>query len=111
MMGERVILPECEVTTNAWERMKGLLPKSSLAEGEGLYLAPCTSVHTFFMRFAIDVAFLDRSGRVLALYDGLKPWRLSGFHLTAAGVLEAPAGSLARAGVVKGEVLTLCPST
>lgn len=109
--GERVIFPRCEITTSALERMVGLLSRSSLGEGEALLIAPCPSVHTFFMRFAIDVAFLDRSGKIVALYESMRPWRHSWFHFTAASALEAPAGAFARAGLRKGEVLTLCPST
>lgn len=107
--GGNVILGECRMTETAWERMRGLLPRSGLRAGEGLWIAPCTSIHTFFMGFTIDAAFLDRSGKVIALYHSLKPWRLSGIHLSAAGVLEAPAGALA--GLKKGEVLEICSSS
>jgi uncharacterized membrane protein (UPF0127 family) len=100
------VLPHCQVTESAWERMRGLLPRKRLAEGEGLWISPCTSIHTFFMRFPIDAAFLDKGGRVIAVYAGLKPWRLSGIHLRAAGVLEAGAGALS--GLKKGEVLEIC---
>lgn len=110
-MGGKVILARCRVTENAWERMCGLLPRSELAEDEGLWIAPCPTIHTFFMRFAIDAAFLDRQGRVIALYDSLKPWRHSGLHWRAAGVLETGPGVLKRAGVKKGEVLEVCPIT
>lgn len=89
--------------------MCGLLPKSSLGAGEGLWLSPCTSVHTFFMRFAIDVAFLDRECRVIKVYSAMKPWRLSFIHISAAGALEASAGALAE--VRKGEVLKVCRSS
>ncbi|RZA08549.1 MAG: DUF192 domain-containing protein [Proteobacteria bacterium] len=106
-----MLFPHCDITANAWERLVGLLPRAGLAEGEALYIEPCTSIHNFFMRFAIDVAFLNRQGRVVAIYHGLKPWRLSWIHFTAKGALEAPAGSLARAGVKKGDVLTICPSS
>lgn len=105
----KVVLGECGITENAWERMCGLLPRTELALEEGLWIAPCTSIHTFFMRFSIDAAFLDRQGRVIALYDSLKPWRLSGIHFRAAGVLEARAGAFLAAGVQKGEVLEICP--
>ena len=108
-IGEEELLSHCEVTESALERMRGLLPKAGLGAGEGLYIAPCTSVHTFFMRFPIDAAFLDRSGRVLRVYRNLRPWRLSFVHLRAAGVLETRAGELAR--LRKGEQLVLCPTT
>ena len=102
-----VLLGNCQSTENAWERMCGLLPRRSLEAGEGLWIAPSPSIHTFFMRFTIDVAFLDRSGKVLKLYSRLKPWRHSGIHPFAAGALEASAGALD--GVREGEVLRICP--
>lgn len=63
------------------------------------------------MRFAMDAAFLDDKGRVIALYDGMKPWRHTWIHLFAAGVLETGAGVLGKAGVKKGEVLEICPTS
>jgi len=108
-MNGKVILADCRATTNAWERMCGLLPRSSLGDQEGLWIAPTNSVHTFFMRFVMDAAFLDRKGRVVALYDSMKPWRHTMIHWRAVGVLETGAGVLTRAGVKKGEVLEICP--
>lgn len=105
----RVLLADCRATENAWDRLCGLLPRSSLAQGEGLWIRPTTSIHTFFMRFTIDVAFLDRSGKVLKIYSRMKPWRLSGLHFFAAGALEASEGALAE--LREGEVLEICPSS
>ncbi|HLO94144.1 MAG TPA: DUF192 domain-containing protein, partial [Burkholderiaceae bacterium] len=50
-----------------WQRLGGLLVRPRLGAGEGLLLKPCNSVHTCFMRYAIDVIYLDREGRVLKL--------------------------------------------
>ncbi|MGN0826610.1 MAG: DUF192 domain-containing protein [Kiritimatiellia bacterium] len=58
-----------------WARMKGLLGRKGLAEGEWLWLKPCGAVHTVGMRFAIDVVFLDRDQRVVKVARGVKPWR------------------------------------
>jgi uncharacterized membrane protein (UPF0127 family) len=106
-----VILARCLVTEYPWERMTGLLPRASLAEDEALFIEPGTSVHTFFMRFRMDAAFLDSRGRVLALYDSLPPWRHTWIHWRAAGVLETAGGVLARHGVRKGDVLEICRSS
>lgn len=108
-MGGKVILADCRATANAWERMCGLLPRASLGEQEGLWIAPTNAVHTFFMRFEMDAAFLDRQGKVVAVYDSMKPWRHTWIHWRAVGVLETAAGMLRRAGVKKGEVLEICP--
>ncbi len=75
-------------------RMKGLLGKKEMAEGDGLLIEPCKGIHTFGMRFGIDVIFFDRCNRVLATWRGLSPNRLTPFYFRAAGVLELPAGAL-----------------
>lgn len=88
-------------------RMRGLLGRASLAEGQALWITPCASVHTAGMRFAIDVAFLDASGRVLRRYDALRPWRGTRLVRGAVGALELPAGTLARTDTRVGDVLDL----
>lgn len=77
----------------AASRARGLLGRERLAPGEGLWLLPCRQVHTCFMRFAIDVVFLDRAQRVVRLCHGLKPWRLSPWVNRAASALELAAGA------------------
>lgn len=84
-------------------RRRGLLGRERFERGEGLYLAPCQWVHTFGMRFAIDVAFLARDGRVLALHHGLRPGRVSRLVWRADGALELPAGTLAASGTQIGD--------
>ena len=79
---------------NLFARMKGLLGRSSLPTGEALLLKPCNSIHTFGMRFAIDVIFLDRKNRVVAITKNMQPNRLTRLYLHAASVLELPAGTL-----------------
>ena len=88
------------------ERMKGLLGRNSLPEGEGLVISPCTSIHTFWMRFAIDAVFYDRKMRVVSVYKGLKPFRASSWHPLAAGVIEVPAGTAGNAEIEAGDQLS-----
>jgi uncharacterized membrane protein (UPF0127 family) len=83
---------KCVHARNPWTRLVGLLNRSQLDAGEGLLIEPCKQVHTFFMRFPIDVVFLDSKNQVLAK-QSLKPWRLSPLIFKAAKVLEVPAGS------------------
>jgi uncharacterized protein len=88
------------------ERLLGLLARDPLLADEALYLAPCASVHTVFMRYPIDVAFVDREGRVLKLVSGLVPYRAAwcpGAH----GAVEFAAGAAARHGLATGSVLTI----
>lgn len=87
-------------------RRRGLLGRSGIAEGEGLVLAPCSSVHTAFMRFAIDLVFLDRTGRVLKVAGGVSPWRIR-LHWRAFAVVELAAGTIARTGTMAGDAVEL----
>ncbi len=91
-------------------RRKGLLGRDEFERGEGIYLAPCQWVHMFGMKFAIDVAFLARDGRVLALHHALKPGKISKLVWRADGALELPAGTLAESGTVVGDRVELVES-
>jgi hypothetical protein len=90
------------------ERRSGLLKKDSIADGGGLWITPCEGIHTFFMRFAIDVIFLDRQNRVRKVRSALRPWRLSAC-LTAKSVLELPAGTIKRTSTAPGDQLAFAP--
>jgi uncharacterized protein len=79
--------------SSLWSRCVGLLGTASLTDQQALWLTPCQSIHTLFMRFPIDVAFLDQNGIILA-QQTLPPWRLSGWHRQARSVLELRAGLL-----------------
>lgn len=83
-------------------RRKGLLKQDSMAEGSALIIAPSNAIHTFFMRFAIDVAFVAKDGRVLKTRAAMPAWRIAG-ALRAFAVVELPAGSLARSHVQPGD--------
>jgi uncharacterized membrane protein (UPF0127 family) len=98
--GQRALLCErCVIADGPLTRLRGLLGRPSLPDGEGLLLRPSGSIHTWFMRFAIDVVFLDEDGTVLRLRADLGPWRMV-MQRGARAVLELPAGTLARHGGV-----------
>lgn len=80
-------------------RLLGLMFRRELGDGAGLWIEPCRSVHTHFMRFPIDVLFIDRQGAVLHVIPAMQPWRFSPVIRQAAAVLELPAGA-ARSTVV-----------
>ncbi|MFA6031017.1 MAG: DUF192 domain-containing protein [Elusimicrobiota bacterium] len=95
-----------ELADGLRSRLVGLLGRSALGRGEGLWLVPCSQVHMFFMRFPIDVVFLDAKGRVLQVVRELRPWRVSPWVRGAHSALELPAGGAA--GVVDaGDVLEM----
>jgi uncharacterized protein len=74
----------------------GLLGRGGLPEGEGLLIKPCYQVHTMFMRFTIDVVFLDKSDCVIEICRGLRPWRISPIVWKAKSVLEMGNGGADR---------------
>lgn len=85
-------------------RLLGLMFKSRLPDHEGLLIEPCASVHTFWMRFSIDVLFIDKDGRVCAIHEAVKPFRVA-FKLGSHAVLELNAGDAARHGLKVGSLL------
>lgn len=86
-------------------RLLGLMFRTDLGEGEGLWIEPCRSIHTHFMRFPIDVLFLDREWRVVHVISTMRPWRFSPFVREAELVLELAAGAAGETAV--GDQLAL----
>lgn len=102
----RVVCEQLLVAARPLRRMRGLLGRSSLAADEGILLRPAGSIHTFFMRFAIDAVFLDRELVVVGIEPELRPWRTSGRRGTKS-VVELAAGECARRGLAVGDRLAL----
>ena len=97
-----VIAHRIAVATTRAARRTGLLNHTSLSDGEALWILPCRGVHTFQMRFAIDLIALDESGVIVDLVANLKPWRVRLPRRGTSGVLELPAGWLDRTGTALG---------
>jgi uncharacterized membrane protein (UPF0127 family) len=87
-------------------RLVGLLGRSSLAPGEGLVIEPCSSVHTAFMRFSIDVLYVDKHGKVIKATPEMKPFRVGGVLKTSCSVIELPNGTIEATGTVPGDELS-----
>jgi protein-S-isoprenylcysteine O-methyltransferase Ste14/uncharacterized membrane protein (UPF0127 family) len=102
-----VIADRLRVADTHWTRLRGLLGTDGLAPGAGLWITPCRQVHMFGMRYAIDVVFLDRDSRIVALVSELAPWRVSPSVKHAASVIELPAGTIARLGLRAGAALAI----
>jgi uncharacterized protein len=100
-----VVCESCLLAETAFSRLRGLLGRSGLSSGEGMLLRPASSIHTGFMRFAIDAVFLDSAGRVVKVAADLRPWRMAACS-GARAVLELPAGEAARRGLRPGVSLT-----
>lgn len=101
-----LVADRVSVAQTSRERRKGLLGRESLAEGEGLWIVPCEAVHTFGMKFPIDVVFLSRSHKVLKVREAVPRGRIA-VCLRAHSVLELPAGALRRSRTQAGDQLAL----
>jgi uncharacterized protein len=91
------------VADTLFTRLRGLLGREVLPVGEGLWIKPCNSIHTFGMRFPIDVVFLDKGKRVVGIAQDLRPNRISRIYSDAKSVIELPAGTLAAVGSCVGD--------
>lgn len=100
---------ELSVADTHWSRFCGLMLKdaSHFQKGRGLWIVPSRGVHTFAMRFPIDVVYLDKSQRVVHLATGLKPWRMAAVKLEAASILELPGDTLGPSGTKVGDELEI----
>ncbi len=98
-----LIASDVEHARSVRERLQGLLGRDSLPQGRALVIAPCTSIHTFFMRFTIDVLFVDNSSRIVRAVGSMRPWRATRVYPTATLVVELPAGSIARSHTLEGD--------
>ena len=102
----RVLASAVEVAETSTSRRRGLLGRDSLDPSAALIIAPCSSIHTFFMRFVIDVVFVDQSGRVLKVARDVKPWRIATAP-RAYAVVELNGGAVRRSDVEIGDRLVL----
>ena len=105
---QTVLADKVEVADQGATRRKGLLGRDCLAEDEGLWILPCESVHTFGMKFSIDLIYLDREKRVRKTRSGVPPWRLSAC-LSAHSVIELAPGAIRRSETRPGDRLEMLP--
>lgn len=95
------------VTRTFAGRLVGLLGQAEIYPGQGLLIESCRSVHTHFMRFPIDVLYLDETGKVMAALERMKPFRTGPFLKRAFAVVELPAGTVACTGTQVGDRLAV----
>ena len=103
------VAERCRVAASLRDRTVGLLATPSLAVGEGLLIERTQSIHMFFMRYPIDVIFLDRESRVTRTVAALRPWRVVWWARGASDCLELPVGALADSGTATGDQLAVEP--
>jgi uncharacterized protein len=95
------------VATSFWQRGKGLMFASGLGQGEGMIIDPCTSIHTFWMRFPIDVLYMDRNHCVIRTDESMKPWRIGPVFTGSKWVIELPAGTISATGTQAGDIIEI----
>jgi uncharacterized membrane protein (UPF0127 family) len=102
-----VLAERCEVARSFLARGRGLMGRDGMGSGEGLLIEPCSSVHSFFMRFPIDVVFVDRAHKVVGLTRAMPPNRPYAGAWRAHYVVELPAGTIDASGTAIGDLLKL----
>lgn len=95
-----------DVADTSEKRRVGLLKHERLEPGTGLWIKPCESVHTFFMKFPIDLVYIDKKQKVRKVRHAVPAWRLSAC-LTAHSILELPAGTAEKTGTQAGDMLSI----
>jgi uncharacterized protein len=95
-----------ETADSGSTRSKGLLGRTGLEQGTGLWIVPCEAIHMFFMKFAIDVVYIDKKKKVRKTVKALAPWRLSACF-SAYSVIELPVGAIAASGTETGDQLEI----
>jgi uncharacterized membrane protein (UPF0127 family) len=105
-----LLATQLEVANTGPKRNKGLLGRKQLGPGEGLWITPCESVHTFFMQFPIDLVYLDRKNKVKKTRSTVPPWRIS-VCLSAHSILELPAGTIRATNTQAGDLIEFSPAS
>lgn len=96
-----------EIANDFFSRLKGLLGRAGLEVGEALVITQCNSIHMFFMKFPIDVCFLDKKNKVVGIVQDIRPFQLSPIFWRAVSAVELPGGVLAQARVSIGDQIIL----
>ena len=95
-----------EIAVSRRARRRGLLGRMRLDANAALILVPCAAIHTMFMRFPIDVIFVNREGRAVRIVSRMRPWRIA-FCMAARGVIELAAGTVERRDIRVGDIVRL----
>ncbi|PIQ88936.1 MAG: hypothetical protein COV72_05695 [Candidatus Omnitrophica bacterium CG11_big_fil_rev_8_21_14_0_20_42_13] len=101
------VAERAEIAENAFSRMKGLLGRKLLNKSCALIIKPTSSIHTFFMKFPIDIAFLDKNNKILKIKHGVMPFRFISCPLGAKITIELPSGTLKASNTEIGDILAI----
>lgn len=102
-----LIADDAKVAKSFITRSIGLLFRKSMSEDEALIIKPCCSIHTLFMKFDIDVIFVSRKNKVIAVYENVAPSRILPIHFNSYYVIELKAGTISAKTIEKGDTLKI----
>jgi uncharacterized membrane protein (UPF0127 family) len=102
-----LIAEEVILANTPFKRIKGLLGKKEFRKSQALILDPCNSIHTFFMRFSIDILFMDKNNKVIKAISCLKPFKFTPIVFGAAFAIELPSGTIQSLCIQKDDTLLL----
>jgi len=103
--GKELIAAEVIKANNFFSKSFGLTVRKKLNDKEGFLIENCSSIHTFWMRYSIDVIFLDKKNSVLAIYNNFKPFRVTPFIRNAYYALELKPGTIEKASLEVGDLV------
>ncbi len=104
---QTVVSDNLVIAKTFWARLVGLLDRSTLPEGEGLFISSCQGIHMFFMKFPIDVIFINKDKTVVGIVENIKPFEMSPMFWKASDAIELPAGTVQKSRTVLGDVLEI----
>jgi len=104
----KVLANSLKIADTFFSSLLGLMGRRRLPIGEGLWICPCQSVHSMWMRFPIDVIFLDNKKSVIHLVENMRPFRISKYVTTAQSVIELPVNTIAATQTQVGDLVNIC---
>ncbi len=102
-----IISEQAKMADNFFLRSIGLILEKHFSEGKGLIIKPCCSIHTFFMKFNIDILFINKNNEIIALYENVKPWRILPIHATSSYVIELPSKTISDKNICKNDLIKI----
>lgn len=100
-----ILIENCPVADSFFKRFIGLLGKKSISSNEGLIIKPCNSIHMFFMKFSLDVIFVNKKNEVVAIYENIKPWKFTPVIKGAYIAIELSPNTVVNTKTTIGDVL------
>lgn len=105
-----ILCRDLKVADDFFSRLIGLMFKSEMIGFDGLLIKQCNSIHTFFMRYKLDLVFLDKELKVVKVIENMKPWRATLMYFKASQVLELKSGTLNNRIIKDDQLEIVCTS-